>query len=518
MEYQQEPSFRDLVDLIRRGLILALVVAVAAASVTFFLSRRLEPTYQARATLLASQPDTDLRSFGVSLVMAPALDVSAYRAAAVSHPVLNDALRRLGGAAGDDQALTELRKSVTVRAEDTRTSSLLHIEVRGESPERVERSANAVAASLLAWDTERATRNLQTVIDTLEMQIAALDAQMGELAAGAAESLELESLRTLRAQQSVQLNSARALLQSAVGRLEILEPALTPLEPVAPSPVRNAALAFVLGIFLTYGLLLLRDALDTRLNNTQELSETSDLPVLAEFPRQPGMRRLPREASNYLRTNILFATANAHPKVLLVTSDTQSQGKSSVALSLAESLARNDHRTLLVDADLRKPVLGQEYSLNAVTDAPLSAFLEDPEGELAPTAVRLDNRVSLDVIPSFGPTPNPSELLAQGFTAFLRRQMEEYDAIVIDSAPILPVADTLTIAPHVTGVVFAVSLPDSDRRRVTAALGLLERLGVRILGTVATNVDKDRQGKGEGYGYGYGYGQPEAQARQGARG
>jgi succinoglycan biosynthesis transport protein ExoP len=512
VENQQEPSFRDLVELIRKGLLLALLVAVSTSVATYLLSTRLDPTYRARATLLASQPSTDTSSFGVSLVTAPPVDVAAYEAAATSSPVLRTAMTEAGLQADEPQELASFRKRMKVRTEETRLSSLVHVEVEGEDPAAITSETNAIARSLLGWDTNRATRNLENIISTLEAQMVALDSQISDARGiGTEEALEqLEALQNLRADLAVLLNSARALRNSAVGRLEILEPALVPLEPVAPSPVRNAALAFVLGVFLTYGLLLLRDALDVRIKGTEDLARTSKLPVLAEFPKQTGVRRLPREASGYLRTNLHFLTASAHPKVILVTSSNSSHGKSSVALSLAESLARNDHRTLLVDADLRKPVLGAEYGLDPRRQPALQVHLENPHHELAPARVAIDKNTFLDVIPSFESAADPSELLSRGFQSFLRRQSERYDAIVIDSAPILPVADTLTMAPHVTGVVFAVSLADADRRFVSASLELLERLGVRLLGTVATNLGAERARNGKAYGYGYGYGSGHA--------
>src|SRR5690625_6041889 len=90
----------------------------------------------------------------------------------------------------------------------------------------------------------------------------------------------------------------------------------------------------------------------------------------------------------------------------------------------------------------------------------------------------------------------------------LDRLAPNYDVVILDSAPVLPVADTLAIAPHTDGIIFAASLLDSDRRSITAALELLQRLGLNLLGIVATNVPESaRSGQSAvGYGYGYGYG------------
>ncbi len=507
MENEQELNFRDLVMLIRRGFLWALLAGIVCAAAAWYISRLQEPTYQATVTLILSQPSSELNRFGVSLVTAPSIDVNAYREAARSNPVLLASMESLGSSQVTTEELEEFAKQLTARTQENRLSSMLYLDFTADTPEAAAAAANAVAGNLLEWDTERATRNLQTIVDTLEAQIASLDSQLVGLD-GEDSALQRESISSLRAQQQVSLNSARALLNSAVGALEIMEPALPPLTPISPRPLRNAALAFVLAVFLVYGLLLLRGALDTRVRDSEELQALSGLPVLAEFPKQTGQRRLPREAAGYLRTNVLFSTADVDPKVLLVTGSLANQGKSSVSMSLAESFARNGYRTLLIDADLRKPVLHTEYNVEQRNSTTLADMLQDPEEDLRPHTLRFDAKTGMDLIPSFGTPNNPTELLNRGMKRLLDRLAPDYDVVVIDSAPILPVADTLAIAPHTSGIIFAASLLDTDRRSLVAAFELLGRLGLRTLGVVATNMTSSgrRSAGNAGYGYGYGYG------------
>ena len=153
-----------------------------------------------------------------------------------------------------------------------------------------------------------------------------------------------------------------------------------PPSPAAPNPVRNAALAAVLSIFLVYGVLLLRNALDSRLRRVEDVAALG-LPILAEVPKVSKSRRLSPEAMSFLRTNLLFA-AQEGPKVFLISSAKGAEGKSSVALNLAESFARNDYRTLLVDADMRKPIIADEYHIDT-SGVPggrkqLQDFLQNP--------------------------------------------------------------------------------------------------------------------------------------------
>src|SRR5690606_17754599 len=162
VDQQQEPTLRDLLLLLRRGLPFALAVAIGAAALTYFLSERLTPEYEASATLLASRPNSNLQgSFGVSLVTAPVLDISAYQAAATSNPVLHDALGMLGIDSATPAELRDFEDLVSVRVENAQQSSLLHISVRNADPQMAARAANALSNAMLLWDTRRATQNLQ---------------------------------------------------------------------------------------------------------------------------------------------------------------------------------------------------------------------------------------------------------------------------------------------------------------------------------------------------------------------
>ena len=501
MDHDNEPTLRDLIALLRRGLLIAFGAALIAGVATFFISRTLPPSYEARATLVASAQDPNQRDFGVTLVTAPTLDVATYQAAIRSRQVLAESLRVVTGTTPSSIAVDELDGSLTVRAEDARTSSLLRVLVRDEDPHVARDLANAIAAAAVRWDEQRATRSLETIVASLQAQIASIDAEL--TAAGA--DTPVEGLVRNRAELQLQLSSARALRTAAVGRLELLEAAEAPRERVAPRPTRNAALAALLAVFLTYGLLLLRDALDTRVRGPEDLARITDLPVLAEFPRvATGRRGLPMEAASYLRTAVSFATHDVHPKIIMVTSTDAGHGKSSVSMALAESFARQHYMTLLIDADLRKPVIGKEYGLSFMDHQSLRDALDDIGGA-EPTRILIAEGVEFDVLPSFEPAPNPTELLANWMRPLLERMRPHYDVIIIDSAPVLPVADALTVAPHASGVIFAVSVPDADRRSVQNGIDLLRRVGVKVFGTVASNISAGKRGAG-GYGYGYGYG------------
>lgn len=505
----QEANFSDLLNLIRKGLLLSLITAALAAVATYFLSQQIAPRYQATATVIAAQTAAEASRFGISLATATPLDVATYRAAAMSYPVISNAMRQLGQEPITTELLSEFRRNVTVRAEDSRTSSLLYISAVADSPQESARKANAIANALVSWDKDRATENLQLIINTLRSQINALNEEIRiEQVANTSTTQDLEGKLTLRAQQSQQLTYAETLLTSATGLLKTLEPALPPIQPISPRPVRNAALAFVLGIFLSYGLLLLRDALSIRFKSSEEIASLTRLPILAEFPKLPGgSRRLPQEAVNYLRTNLLFTLSKMPQKTLLVTSALSAEGKSSVALSLAESFARNGYNTLLVDADLRKPIIAKEYGLDAGSYGAISLekVLQSSDPP-APLTVSVDSKFSFCLYPTFHATSSATELLSRNFHHKLNDWRKEFEVIIIDSAPLLPVADTLTIAPLCTGAILVTGFEGADKKSVRKATELLSRLGINILGVAATQRSRESR-RNQSYGYGYGYGE-----------
>lgn len=501
----------EAMRLMRRGLALGLILAVVFGYAAYLWSERQPRQYEAEATVLAASATADFRSFGVSPVVAPPIDVSAYQVASRSDSVAAAAQTALGEG---DLPPARIRSEYRVESQDDGLSALLTIIGRAGTPERAATVANAVADALVAWDVERATRSVVQVVAALEQQIGSLTEQIRSLQAlgDSSRQAEIDGLIALRAQQQQSLNVARAMSASAIGRLQVIQEAILDPTPVAPRPLVNALLAALAGLVVAYGIVILRSALNTRINEVAEVEALSGAPVLAEFQRlAKPTRRFPREAASYLRTGVLFATADASPRVILVTSGRSGEGKSAVALNLAESFARNDYRTLLVDADLRQPVLFQEYGLRRGQASELLDFLRDPDGPHMVARVPLGGRQRLDIVPSFQVSTQAAEILGRGFSACVSRWGQDYDVIVIDSPPVLAVADALTIAPSCTGTVLAVSMRKADRRPLRATLDLLERMGVRLLGIAATMVPEPQMRGSGGYGYGYGYGAPQQQ-------
>lgn len=493
-------ALRDFVTVVRRGLPLALGIGVLAAGLAYYMSQKMVPVYRATATLLIS--DTRPSSqFGVTLLTAPVLAPSAYEAAVRSAPVLDAARDTLLATTGDAPGRTDLLRNMGLDIEVDNPSTLMWLWAENPSPDDATAIANALSEALRSWDIQRARTNVEAIIAALEGNLLALDAQLERaLASNPPDPITVQSLRDRRADNTVSLETARALQSSAVGYVELLEPALVPTSPISPSPTRNTALAFCLGAALAYVLILARLTLDTKFKDPDDMAASLGENVLAVFQKVSN-RHISKETANFLRANVLSQLVDAHPKVILVTSARPGEGKTSVAIAMAESIARSNYRTLLVDADLRRPAVAQAYSLPGVMHQRFDDLLKDPRMPLRTSIIKTSG-ANLHVLAGRPASVNPSELLTTGFAAALETIKSQFDVVVIDSAPVLPIADTLSMVPYVTSAVFVVNVSRSDRKGVAAAVRLLRRLDTRLLGLVITGATKATAG-GVEYGYGY---------------
>ena len=514
-----EISFVELFQFIKRGIIWALPLALLLAIGVYLFSQTIQPSYQAEAAVLAYKSNNELKQFDTTLVTAPPIDGSAYKEAIYSYPVISSVFEKLGNDEPEQKDINDIKKKVSIRTEEGRSSSTIKISVKDNQPEQASKLANLFADELIAWENQRAAKGPVKIINALEAQIATIKEQIVlSKTQPNPPTDEIRGLEAKLADARLQMSNAKTLLNSAIGNLEKLSPALVPIKPVSPRPKLNATLAFILGLFLAYGVLLLKEALNTKFRSVAELAKKTNQPILGEFPKMhDGKRTLPQEAVNYLRTNVILDTQNSNlllqdedvpqfSKVFLVTSANKEEGKSSVARNLAESFARHDYKTLLIDADLRKPVIAGIYNLKSPNIVDLPKILKEPSAPYKPATLKFDYKYNLDVIPTIKAVDNATELLSRGFHKLLADLRQKYDVIIVDSAPVLPVADTLPIASLATGVILVSSMETKDSAGIMATIDKLKTIGVNILGIVATNIPKNSSRGGYGYGYGYGSG------------
>lgn len=488
-------QLQDVIAFLRRGVAVVALVAVAAGAAAFLLSSRADPTYRATSALLAAQPTVGPGN--VDLIQPAVVDPTVYRAALLEGSVVREVLERLEGRSRSDREMESFLRRVRVTVEDHPfVSSIIRVQVDHTDPAFAARLANGFADALIDWDRDRARQTVVRSVEAFQRAIADIDAEVARLAAtGEATPERQATLAALRSQRQLELDTALARSEAAVvvSLLEPLRSATVPEEAVGPRVVFNTFVAVVLAIAVGYGFLFLTWSLDPRVGGRDELIALTGLPVLAEFPKR-GRRahRLSAEAASFFRTNVAIATRSVSPLIIAVTSARHPREKEGVAVSLAESFARDRQRTLLIDANLRQPGATKGLDVSSVKTPPFEVYLANSHQRFMPATVAVGGKRTFDFVPSFTSARHPVELLSQGFPERLREWQQHYDVIIIDTTPVLPYADTLAIAPLVTGLVLSISAVETTREHIQDSLDLMAQGGFDVLGMVVTNAPQAR--------------------------
>lgn len=305
-----------------------------------------------------------------------------------------------------------------------------------------------------------------------------------------------------------------------VNNISIVDTADVPIKPSSPRLLINIALALVLGTGFGALLALALDQIDEALSNPEDVERALNRSVLGTVPKvsvttpRDALRDRKSELTEaYLsiQANLRFTTENGAPATLSITSTRPGEGKSTTALAIATMLARTGRRVILIDGDMRSPSVHGHFDLP--NDRGLSDFLAGND-DLG--SVQQIPEFGISVLPS-GPLPlNAAELLTgDRLSVLLDRLRGSFDHVVIDSPPVMGLADAPLIGSRVDGVVFAVESHGIKASTVRVALGRLESLHIRVLGIVLTMFEQKRAHVGYGYEYGYGYGGRDRGAQAG---
>jgi capsular exopolysaccharide synthesis family protein len=318
---------------------------------------------------------------------------------------------------------------------------------------------------------------------------------------------------------------------------------MVPSTPTRPAKTRNIALSFLVGLVGGIGLALLREYLDNTVKTPDDVETLARLPSLAVVPaftdengagkksRLHGgisvnghekrielvAQHLPKsqmaEAFRALRTSLLLSQADHPPQVILVTSALPREGKTTAAANLAVTLAQLGDRTLLIDADLRKPGVGRLLNLADGKYAGLSSYLAGVSS-LDLVTVPHPAIPNLVAIPTGPLPPNPADLLSSHKLADAIRQLRsQYKFIVIDSPPIMAATDAVIVSVQADGVLLVVRSGETPKEAFTRARDLLTSVKCHLLGVVLNAVDSsapDYYYSYRYYPYSYGYGPQEA--------
>lgn len=349
---------------------------------------------------------------------------------------------------------------------------------------------------------ELATRvNANAALETVVLKISVTDTS-GVGAADIANAIGQQLITTVGTLTPEQADGGEAV------RATILTPASVPLEASSPNILRNIALGLVLGLLLGVGFALLRNLLDTKIRGHQDVQAMTETPVLGSIALDKHVSEHPlivadhphsaaAEAVRRLRTNLQFIGDGSECETLVVTSSLAGEGKSTLSVNLATSMADAGARVILVDANLRRPSVASYLDLEVRTG--LSSILTG-RAELA-DVVQTWGESTLTVLPSGPIPPNPSELLGSAAMFELMAKLtSSYDVVLLDTPPVLPVTDATILTRMVGGAIVVAGADRLHRRQLRDSLANLETAGAHVYGVVLNKVAKqDADSDGHDY-------------------
>lgn len=314
-----------------------------------------------------------------------------------------------------------------------------------------------------------------------------------------------------------QLKEADLARMMNVETVRVVDHPVTPKSPIRPKLPANAGVGLALGLLLGIGIAIAREQLDSSIKAPEDVEEHLGLSFLGVFPQVGSTPRKikggakPRrivseklapellihekplsplaESARAVRTNLLFMNPDSPPKVILVSSAAPAEGKTTVACSIAITMAQSGKRVCLVDCDLRRPRLHRIFG-RAGDSGVTSVIL----GEASVKEVALPTIVdNLFCIPSGPLPPNPAEVLhSERFKEFLDMVADHFDQVIIDSPPVAAVADAAVMSTLVDGVVFVVRAFSTARALVQHGLRSLLDVDAPIFGVVLNAVDLEK--------------------------
>jgi len=509
-----EPGLSHYLHVLRRGIwIIGLAVTLTVVGALYLASRE-TTLYSSTAEVFLNTEDP---AAAISNVQTPATDPVRDEATqadlARSPEVARRVLRRAG--LRNRTAASFLASSSVTSASD---ADILTFAVTGRRPRVAERLASDYALAYTAFRRQLDTSAIIGARREIEAQLFKLKAAGERHGAVYANLFEKDQeLRTLQVLQGSNASLVRA--SSAAVQIQ-------------PKPTRSAVLAAGLGLVLGCAIVLLRDALNTRVRSAAEVQWRLDLPQLGRLPEPSrrlrsggGIQMLsdPRspaaEPFRMLATNLDFVNLERNARTIMFTSATRGEGKSTTVANVAVALARSGRRVIVADLDVRKPTLHTLFGLDERSGGLTTVLLGRTSLDDALVTVPLErsslqNEGSYDealggtveVLPVGPLPPNPAELMAShGLATILIDLERRADLVVVDVPPILDLSDAMTVSARVDALVVVTRLPNAKRSVLAELRRVLATTPTTKLGFVLTGTEV-----GENYGA-YGYGADDAE-------
>lgn len=364
---------------------------------------------------------------------------------------------------------------------------------------------------------------LNHTVNSIQEELERLPAKEVELARLERKAKVNEEIYTLLLRRSKEAQISEA---SQIGDIRIVDPAEIPEEPVRPKKRLNAILGLVFGLTLGVSMAFVVEYLDDTVKTWDDIKDSIELPLLGSIPSISSSSAIQKtkgaeemewftlesrllthlepqspiaEAYRNIRTNIQYFDLSREMKTLLFTSPNPKEGKSTTVSNLAITIAQLNQKVLLIDCDLRKPILDRVFFQRR--EPGLTNVLMGQAG--IGIAVHQTNIDNLELLPCGSIPPNPSELLSSGrMDELLTRLKGEYDFLLLDSPPVLAVTDASILGTEVGGVILVIRSRNTTPDMIEEASERLAKVGARVIGVVMNDLDPERRyGKYARYSY-----------------
>lgn len=492
-----EPSIdlRDYAAVLRRrrGLILTLGVGGLVGALLYSLFTM--PMYSARAEVLVRPVAVDPAD-GME-----ELSLETEREVVLSTAVAGLATERLGARGTPEELLEHLAVEVPP---DTQ---VLELTFSYPNPRLARLGAAAFAEAYLEFRMRQATdavlrvsEGLQERISQLETEINAATDVIPTTPPGSPQRRNARLQRSLLVSQMTVLRNQLATVSSVtLDPGQVISQPRVPTSPSSPRYLLNLSLGLIVGLIAGASMAFLRDRLDDRLRGRSELERVARVPVLGLIPDIPAdgdrdgqevalaIAREPNgvvsESYRRLRSAIQLVSRDHPIRTILVTSPSEQEGKTTTAANLAVAFAHSGRLVVLISADLRRPRVHELFGLE--NDAGLSEVLSGSEGAL--DVLRDSGVENLEIVASGEVPPRPDQLLEPDrFRGVLDELEGSVELVIVDSPPLLAVADSLSLAPLVDAVLLVAQEGMTTRMAVVEAREQLDRAGVKPVGCVLT--------------------------------
>ncbi|MBI4494677.1 MAG: polysaccharide biosynthesis tyrosine autokinase [Chloroflexi bacterium] len=526
-----------------------------AAGASYLASRVQPPVYQASTKLLVSQGSNPLATDTYTAILGAERLARTYADLINSWPILERAAAKLGLDPGQRELMGNtdvrlIRDTQLLQVSVEHTDPQLATDLANAIAEAFIEENSAAQQGRFQASRENLGRQVEQLARELDQRTRALDDLKGQAApagqVGEARLTEIARLQKeiaefqqtyanlLRSYEEIRVAEARSL-----NTVTVAQPARLPTTPIKPAVLLNTLLGAVVGLLLGLGIIVLLEYLDDTLSDPERVAQIVRLPTLAlvgQFPSDlksrvvVGTEHAPGESGAHLngngkhdskhdghngygygygyghyhtsvveayrvlRTNLQFTGLERPLRSILMTSAGPGEGKSTTAANLAAALAQAGFRTLLIDADLRRPSVHQLFELPNRSGL-TTLLLQECAAEEYLQATTVPN---LRVLPSGPIPPNPSELLAsRRMSARLKEFAQLADYVILDSPPVLLVSDPLALASQVDGVLLVINARGARSGAVLRAREALEKVGAHLAGTILNRF----QQKSRGYYY-----------------